>query len=109
MQQNAEKFVNLMVDILQKGVENVPPYVSNLLFRYSMMNLTYVIIGVILLVIAIIAGKKMTKFDPYDDWAVPYAIVALLCFLIGIMLIGDSLQNIFIPELGIISLLKNGR
>lgn len=106
MKESAERFVTLMVDILEKGIENIPPYVSNLLFRYSMLNLAYVAIGLTLFIVAGILWKKASKIDDFDDRIIPYVFGVLLSIGIGLALIGHNLQDVFIPEIWIISLLK---
>lgn len=99
MKESAERFVTLMIDILEKGIENIPPYVSNLLFRYSMLNLAYVAMGLVSFVIAGILWKKASKIDDSDDKIVPYIFGILFSIGIGLALIGNNLQDVFIPEI----------
>lgn len=108
MKESAENFVNIMINILEKGIEHIPPYISNLLFRYSMMNLVYVIMGLWLFVLAGALWSNSKKIDANDDKIVPYAFWIILCIGLGIALVGHNLQDVFIPELWIISLLREG-
>lgn len=99
MRESAERFVTFMIDILERGIENIPPYVSNLLFRYSMLNLAYVAIGLALFIVAVILWKKVSKIDYFDDRIIPYVFGILLSIAIGLVFIGHNLQDVFIPEI----------
>lgn len=117
------KALSAIVDMLQSGVDNVPPYVWDLLHRYiveecitnGIIALAFIIIYIVVRLILSYLKKEYKKdYDKWDIREYQYRdniawmkllnyIVLTICVIIVIVCISQSVSVIITPEIEMIS------
>lgn len=105
-EESAKKVVDLLVPVLEGTIKNIPPYISNLLFRYSMYSLSLTLLWFIVIWFAFFFWYKASKAEE-DDKMFPLIFVTVLTTIIGVVIIAHNIQWIFLPEVSLLENLKH--
>lgn len=105
-EQSVVKLIDSLTLILDGAVKNVPPYVSDLMFRYSMYSLSLSIFGLIITWLWIWTGYKTFKSG---DFEVGMGLWVATMFLLSIWIsvLFCNIQWVFLPELSMLEYLKH--
>lgn len=105
-EESAKKVVDLLVPVLEGTIKNIPPYISNLLFRYSMYSLSLTLLWFIIIWFAIFFWYKASQQDD-DDKKFPLIFATIIVSILGVVIIAHNIQWIFLPEFSLLENLKH--
>lgn len=111
MEDLSTRAMESIVNLLEQGVENIPPYVSDLVARYGAYISTYHFILTGVFLIATIIGtyytiKWIRKLEKDNDYI--FAVFTLISLLIVVPLVGvicniqSAIEGYLIPEVKLI-------
>ena len=107
-EQSAQKVADLLTQILEGAINNIPPYVSGLMFRYQMYSLFCTVLWIVLVWLTYLVWKNLRSLDEEDIWSITWSVIMIFAFtMIWAGLIFCNAQWIFLPELSMLEYLKH--
>lgn len=111
MQELAERAVTDLVTLLESGIQEIPPYLTDLIHRCAMygivLNWMWALFGIVIMVISILLSVKEIKSDFDYDWWLLAAWISLwsVAIIVLVICISNLFQAILTPEIYTIHLI----
>ena len=111
MQELAERAVTDLVTLLESGIQEIPPYLTDLIHRCALygiaLNWMWVLFGIVIMVISIWLSVKEIKSDFDYDWWLLAAWISLwsVAIIVLVICISNLFQAILTPEIYTIHLI----
>ena len=108
MQELWERALNDLVELLEKWIEVIPPYLVDLFNRYAMYGIFkewfYVIMCLLGIILPILRFKKYKDDDEWMDSPAPifFFVVFIISFIFIFVFSINLIEAIFIPEVYVI-------